>query len=131
VLATNQPVDSQPIVKTLVTGGTGFVGSHLVRVLLERGEHVRCLVRPTSGLDNVKDLFSRVVTGDLRDPVYRSGCCKGYNVVYHLRADYRLWCKDPNEMYQSNVEGSNNGQCKLPRMKASARGLHSTVGCLG
>ncbi|HXU10267.1 MAG TPA: NAD-dependent epimerase/dehydratase family protein, partial [Blastocatellia bacterium] len=52
---------------TLVTGGSGFVGSHLVRVLLERGEHVSCLVRSTSRRDNLEGLNIEFVTGDLRD----------------------------------------------------------------
>lgn len=115
----------------LVTGGTGFVGSQLVRTLLERGEHVRCLVRSTSRLDNLKDLPVEFSTGDLRDLDSLRRAAKGCRVIYHCAADYRLWCKDPNEMYQSNVEGSNN------IMQASSdegvdRVIYtSTVGCLG
>ena len=92
----------------LVTGGTGFVGSHLVRVLLERGEEVRCLTRRASRLDNLKDLSVEFVTGDLRDLDSLGKAVKGCNVVYHCAADYRLWCKDPADMYAANVKGSNN-----------------------
>jgi dihydroflavonol-4-reductase len=118
-------------VKALVTGGTGFVGSHLVRVLLERGEQVRCLVRPTSRLDNLNGLQVEFVTGDLRDLDSLRLAAKGCNVVYHCAADYRLWCKDPNEMYQSNVEGSNNVMQAAFDEGVERVVYTSTVGCLG
>jgi dihydroflavonol-4-reductase len=115
----------------LITGGTGFVGSHLVRVLLERGEQVRCLVRRTSRRDNLKDLSVDFVTGDLRDADSLRKAAKGCSVVYHCAADYRLWCKDPAEMYQSNVEGSNNVM-QAAFDEAIERVVYtSTVGCLG
>jgi dihydroflavonol-4-reductase len=118
-------------VKTLVTGGTGFVGSHLVRELLKRGNDVRCLVRPTSRLDNLKDLPIEPACGDLRDLETLKQAAKGCDVVYHCAADYRLWCKEPSEMYASNVEGTRNV------MQAAFDGgvrrvvYTSTVGCLG
>ena len=115
----------------LVTGGTGFVGSHLVRTLLERGEQVRCLVRPTSRLDNLKDLQVEFVTGDLRDLDSLRLAAKGCRVVYHCAADYRLWCKDPNEMYQSNVEGSNKVMQAAFDEGVERVIYTSTVGCLG
>jgi dihydroflavonol-4-reductase len=115
----------------LVTGGTGFVGSHLARVLLERGEQVRCLVRSTSRRDNLNDIPVELVTGDLRDIDSLRLATKGCRVVYHCAADYRLWCKDPNEMYQSNVEGSNNVM-QAAFDEAVERVVYtSTVGCLG
>ncbi|MFY9553853.1 MAG: hopanoid-associated sugar epimerase [Blastocatellia bacterium] len=116
---------------TLVTGGTGFVGSHLVRVILERGEQVRCLVRPTSRLDNLKDLPVQFVTGDLRDSDSLKQAAKGCRVVYHCAADYRLWSKDPAEMYQSNVEGSNNLMQAAFDEGVDRVVYTSTVGCLG
>ncbi|MFY9572926.1 MAG: hopanoid-associated sugar epimerase [Blastocatellia bacterium] len=116
---------------TLVTGGTGFVGSHLVRVILERGEQVRCLVRPTSRLDNLKDLPVQFVTGDLRDSDSLKQATKGCRVVYHCAADYRLWSKDPAEMYQSNVEGSNNLMQAAFDEGVDRVVYTSTVGCLG
>ncbi|HLF82675.1 MAG TPA: hopanoid-associated sugar epimerase [Blastocatellia bacterium] len=115
----------------LVTGGTGFVGSHLVRVLLDRGEQVRCLVRSTSRLDNLMNLQVEFVTGDLRDLESLRLAAKGCRVVYHCAADYRLWCKDPNEMYQSNVEGSNNVMQGAFDEVVERVVYTSTVGCLG
>jgi dihydroflavonol-4-reductase len=115
----------------LVTGGTGFVGSHLVRTLLERGEDVRCLVRPASRRDNLNDLSVEFVTGDLRDLDSLVRATKGCRVVYHCAADYRLWCKDPAEMYQSNVEGSNNVMQAAYYEGVDRVVYTSTVGCLG
>jgi dihydroflavonol-4-reductase len=118
-------------VKVLVTGGTGFVGSHLVRVLLERGEQVQCLVRSTSRRDNIEGLPVEFLTGDLRDIDSLRQAAKGCHVVYHCAADYRLWCKDPNEMYQSNVEGSNNVMQAAFDEGVERVVYTSTVGCLG
>jgi dihydroflavonol-4-reductase len=118
-------------VKTLVTGGTGFVGSHLVRALLNRGDYVRCLVRPTSRLDNLKDLPIESVTGDLRNLDSLRQAAKGCEVVYHCAADYRLWCKDPQEMYASNVEGTRNVMQAAFDAGVQRVVYTSTVGCLG
>lgn len=115
----------------LVTGGTGFVGSHLVRALLARGEQVRCLVRSSSPLDNLKDLNVEFATGDLRDLDSLKRAAKDCNVVYHCAADYRLWCKTPDEMYQSNVEGSNNVMQAAFDARVDRVVYTSTVGCLG
>lgn len=117
--------------KTLVTGGTGFVGSHLVRVLLERGEEIRCLVRSTSRLDNLNDLPVEFVTGDLGDFESLRNAVKGARIVYHCAADYRLWCKDPAQMYRSNVEGSNNLMQASFDAGVQRVVYTSTVGCLG
>jgi dihydroflavonol-4-reductase len=118
-------------VKALVTGGTGFVGSHLVRVLLERGEEVRCLVRSTSRLDNLNELPVEFVAGDLRDLESLTKAIKDTRVVYHCAADYRLWCKEPDQMYQSNVEGSNNVMQASFDAGVERVVYTSTVGCLG
>ena len=117
--------------KVLVTGGTGFVGSHLVRCLLARGDEVRCLVRPTSRLDNLKDLPIEPACGDLRDLETLKHAAKGCNLVYHCAADYRLWCKDPNEMYATNVEGTRNVMQAAFDEGVQRVVYTSTVGCLG
>jgi dihydroflavonol-4-reductase len=117
--------------KSLVTGGTGFVGSHLVRRLLDQGAEVRCLVRPASRLDNLKGLPIEIATGDLRDLASIRRAMKGCSVVYHAAADYRLWCRDPSEMYASNVEGTEN--CMQAAFDEGVERViyTSTVGCLG
>jgi dihydroflavonol-4-reductase len=89
-----------------VTGATGFVGSHVARVLAEHGADLRLLVRPSSDLRNIQDLNAERVTGDLRDAASLKKGITGCDVVFHVAADYRLWVRDPAEMYRSNVEGT-------------------------
>jgi dihydroflavonol-4-reductase len=89
-----------------VTGATGFLGSHVARVLAEQGADLRLLVRPSSNTKNIADLKAELVTGDLGDHASLERGLAGCDVVFHVAADYRLWVRDPNEMYRSNVEGT-------------------------
>src|SRR6202048_419196 len=90
-----------------ITGATGFLGSHVARVLAEQGAQLRLLVRPTSDLSNLNELRNadRVV-GALRDAASISKALSGCDVVFHVAADYRLWVRDPDEMYRSHVGGT-------------------------
>src|SRR5271157_1707431 len=89
-----------------VTGATGFLGSHVARVLAEQGAELRLLVRSTSDLRNLDGLNADRVAGDLRDAASIATALSGCDVVFHVAADYRLWVRDPSEMYRSNVEGT-------------------------
>ena len=89
-----------------ITGATGFLGSHVARVLAECGADLRLLVRANSNTKNIADLRAEVVTGDLRDPASLQNGSAGCDVVFHVAADYRLWVRDPVEMYRANVEGT-------------------------
>jgi dihydroflavonol-4-reductase len=89
-----------------VTGATGFLGTHVARALAEQGADLRLLVRSTSNLKNLEGLKAETATGDLRDPPTLEKAMAGCEVVFHAAADYRLWVRDPNEMYRSNVEGT-------------------------
>jgi dihydroflavonol-4-reductase len=89
-----------------VTGATGFLGSHVARVLAEQGAKLRLLVRPSSDLRNLQGLNAETATGDLRDPASLETAMAGCDMVFHVAADYRLWVRDPEQMYQSNVEGT-------------------------
>lgn len=91
---------------TFLTGATGFLGSHVARVLGEQGAELRLLVRRTSNLKNLEGLKAETATGDLRDPASLEKAISGCDTVFHVAADYRLWVTDPNEMYRSNVEGT-------------------------
>lgn len=93
---------------TLITGATGFVGLHLTRLLVEKAEAVRALVRPTSQRRFIQDLPVEFVEGDLRDRASLDKALKGVSDVYHVAADYRLWSKNPAELYESNVQGTRN-----------------------
>jgi len=89
-----------------VTGATGFIGSHVARVLGEQGAGLRLLVRSTSSLKNIEGLQGDTAIGDLRDPASLEKAVAGCEVVFHVAADYRLWVRDPAEMYRSNVGGT-------------------------
>lgn len=91
---------------TFVTGATGFVGSHVARILAEQGAQLRLLVRPASDLRNVEGLTADLVQGDLRDSSCLQKAVTGCEAVFHVAADYRLWVRDPAQMYRSNVEGT-------------------------
>jgi dihydroflavonol-4-reductase len=92
--------------KALVTGATGFVGSHVARVLAEKGAELRVLVRSSSNLKNIEGLNAERVVGDLRDADSLEKAMSGCDAVFHVAADYRLWVDDPEQMYKANVEGT-------------------------
>jgi dihydroflavonol-4-reductase len=117
--------------KVFVTGATGFLGSHVARVLAEQGAELRLLVRPTSDLRNVADLNADRVQGDLRDPASIEKALSGCEVVFHVAADYRLWVRDPDQMYQSNVEGT-RGLLEAARKQKVRRVVYtSSVATMG
>lgn len=113
---------------TLVTGASGFVGWHVARRLLARGETVRALVRAFS---SVPELDVERVTGDLRDPESLARAAEGCGVVYHVAADYRLWSKNPADLYQSNVDGTRNVLTAARAAGVERFVYTSTVGCIG
>ncbi len=93
---------------TLVTGAAGFLGSHVARQIVARGESVRVLMRPSSNNRAISDLPLEYVTGDLRDAASLERAMNGVKRVFHVAADYRLWAKNPQEIYDSNVGGTKN-----------------------
>ncbi|HVI89589.1 MAG TPA: hopanoid-associated sugar epimerase [Dongiaceae bacterium] len=90
----------------LVTGAAGFVGSAVVRQLLERGETVRAFVRPSSDLRNLSDLKIEILRGDLTDRRSIDQAIQGCDSLFHVAADYRLWVPNPAAMFAANVEGT-------------------------
>ena len=94
--------------KAFVTGSTGFLGSHVARVVQSNGAELRLLVRPSSRLDNIVDLNAERALGDLRDLNSLKHAMAGCDVVFHVAADYRLWAVNGQELYDSNVEGTRN-----------------------
>jgi dihydroflavonol-4-reductase len=93
---------------TLVTGAAGFLGSHVARQLVARGETVRVLLRASSSNRAIADLPLEYVTGDLRDPASLDRAMKNVKCVFHVAADYRLWAKRSKDIYDSNVGGTKN-----------------------
>lgn len=92
---------------TLVTGSTGFLGSHLCRALLNAGHDVRALHRPTSSLEALVGLPVETVAGDILDPTSLSSAFAGVRVVFHAAADMRPW-RRPQQMMVSHVIGTRN-----------------------
>lgn len=92
--------------KILVTGANGFIGSAVVRLLLDQGHDVRVLVRPDSDKRNFEGLKLEIVEGDLRNPESLKRAVVNCDKLYHLAADYRLWIPDPENMYKNNVDGT-------------------------
>ncbi len=118
---------------TLVTGGTGFVGRHLVQKLVARGEKVRVLVRPRNvGAVREPPLQNAdICQGDLTDPPSLRQALQGCSFLYHVAADYRLWSIHPEELYQSNVEGTRNILQAAKEAGIEKIVYTSTVGALG
>src|SRR5712672_3139887 len=94
--------------KILVTGAAGFLGCHLTRQLAARGADVRVLLRPSSNNRAIADLPLEYVTGDLRDAASLARALAGVTRVFHVAADYRLWAKRKQDIYDSNVGGTRN-----------------------
>src|SRR5579859_7756698 len=94
--------------KILVTGAAGFLGSHLTRQLVARGADVRVLLRPSSNNRAIADLPLEYLTGDLRDVASLDRAMAGVQRVFHVAADYRLWSKRSQDIYDSNVGGTKN-----------------------
>jgi dihydroflavonol-4-reductase len=115
----------------IVTGANGFVGSHVVRALCERGTRVRALVRKGADLRALEGVDCERSFGDVRDRESVERAVRGCAVVYHVAADYRLWVTDEAPMYASNVEGTRN-VIAAARAAGAERIVHtSTVGALG
>jgi dihydroflavonol-4-reductase len=113
---------------TLVTGASGFVGWHVARLLTERGHRVRALVRASSG---IPELDVETVAGDLRDSASLTRAASGCGLIFHVAADYRLWSRNPGELYRSNVDGTRNMLSAAKAASVERLVYTSTVGCIG
>lgn len=92
--------------KALVTGGTGFVGSHVARALVEAGHTTRVLHRSSSKLDALKELTYESALGDILDETALRAACQGCDWVFHVAAVADYWRADKTRMFEANVEGT-------------------------
>lgn len=93
---------------TLITGATGFVGSHVARQLVAAGESVRALARPNSRRKALDGVAVEWMESDLREERSLDRALRDVQRVYHVAADYRLWAKRPQDIYENNVTGTKN-----------------------
>ena len=117
--------------KVLVTGGTGFIGNHIVRMLCGERRPVRVLIRSTSQQACLASLPVEVVTGDLSDRASLQRAVDGCEVVFHVAADYRLWARHPQELYRHNVDGTANMLTAAFDSGVTRLVYTSTVGTIG
>ncbi len=96
----------------MVTGASGFIGSHVVQCLLEQGVEVRALLRRGDPMNNLYGLDIEVFEGDLLDAESLRSCMQGCDTLFHLAAIYAYWLPDPAVMYRVNIHGS----CQLMEM---------------
>jgi dihydroflavonol-4-reductase len=92
--------------KVFLTGATGFVGGHVARSYAAAGAELRLLTRATSRMAGIEGMAAEVVVGDLREPEKLRTAMRGCDALVHVAADYRLWVRDPKEMYAANVDGT-------------------------
>lgn len=92
--------------RIFVTGATGFVGHHVARALAAEGADLRLLVRKSSSPANLEGIKGDTRVGDLAQPESLRIALAGCDAVVHVAADYRLWIRDPQNMYRANVDGT-------------------------
>ena len=115
----------------LVTGATGFVGANVARLLLSDGYRVRVLARPASSLKALEGCPVEVVRGDILEPDAVAAAVSGCARVFHVAGDYRLWARDPAEIYRNNVEGTRTVLEACARAGVERVVYTSSVGTLG
>jgi len=117
--------------KTLVTGSTGFLGSAVLRELLDDGREVKVLIRKGTNTANIDGLDVEIAYGDLRDSESLLSALNGCDVLYHVAAYYSLWDRDQELIYEINVEGTRK-ILQAAQEKCLEKIVYtSTVGCIG
>ena len=108
--------------ETLITGGTGLVGHHLVTELQRRGDTVRALVLPSENTSWLEERGVTVYRGDIRDPDKLTAPMRGVDTVFHLAAMQGVWLPI-EEYYKVNVTGTEN-VCRAAMIAGARRIVH-------
>jgi dihydroflavonol-4-reductase len=116
--------------RVFLTGGTGFVGANLARLLLQEGYQVKALVRPDSDLNNLQALNLEIVTGDLNNPDLDTQM-QDCQVLFHVAACYSLWQRDRDLLHHSNVLGTRNILACARKAKIERTVYTSSVAAIG
>jgi dihydroflavonol-4-reductase len=114
-----------------ITGATGFIGGHIARLLLEKGWRVRGLRRGDASGPFLEGAAVDWRSGDLRDFDRVREAMEGSDAVFHVAADYRLWARNPAEIIESNVGGTENVLEAALSCGAGRVVYTSSVGALG
>ena len=117
--------------KTLVTGSTGFLGSAILRELLDDGREVKLLVRKDADTANIDGSDVEIAYGDLRDSESLQSALNGCNILYHAAAYYSLWDRDQQLIYDINLEGTRKILEASQKKNFEKIIYTSTVGCIG
>lgn len=115
----------------LITGASGFVGSAVLRCLLDRGYEVRAMTRAASDCRNLDGLSVELVLGDLMDPDSLERASAGCEALFHVAADYRLWTRNPGGLIKTNVAGTRNVMAAAANAGISRIVYTSSVAVLG
>jgi dihydroflavonol-4-reductase len=115
----------------LVAGASGFVGSHIARLLVQKGRKVRVMLRLSSKVDALNGLDVEIVHGDVLDPASLRAAMQGCGTVFYSVIDPRFWLTDQTPIFRNNVEGLDNAidaalDCGIERFIFT-----STMGTLG
>jgi dihydroflavonol-4-reductase len=115
----------------LVAGASGFVGSHIARLLVQQGRKVRVMVRSSSKVDALNGLDIEIVHGDVLDPASLRAAMLGCGTVFYSVIDPRFWLTDQTPIFRNNIEGLDNAinaalDCGIERFIFT-----STMGTLG
>lgn len=108
--------------KVLITGATGFIGNHVTRLCLEKGDEVRVMVMPGEDRSPLDGMDVEFVEGNLLDGDSLRKAVTGVEQLYHLAAMFAIWTKDPDLHYKINVDGA-----RMMMEAALAAGLEKVV----
>jgi len=117
--------------KTLVTGGTGFLGSHVVRALAGRGDELRLLVRPTSRLEGLSGVEFERAEGDVVDRESLRRAMEGVQRVFHVAGITSMRDRDRERVFQVNVAGTRHVLEEAQRAGVERVVHTSSVGAIG